>query len=220
MKKLLMISAIAIAMFCFVKTTSAQSMIQTFNYGATVQKYIEVGGGAVGTNANRKVMGFAATLAGNSSAVLMPGGGHTYMGSQQNVVYANTPFSVTYNGNNAALDALPILAQQETTGGTGNGSWDRLQTGISIGQYINNYAESFVTKFISNPDGANTGTWTNQTVSFINAPHNGEVEQDWYFDVALPHASPDFTASQKSQKLSADAGTGYACTIIATYTAI
>lgn len=193
---------------------------QTFNFNCTVQKYIEV-------NPAFLTMGFSINLPPGGYLNLSPWGSvpalpspyHTYMWSNDDAAYANCPFTITYAGNNGALDGLPILARQEVP--TGNG-WDRLQTQIEIWQRTNVVGpdgENHNTIFISNPEGLATGTWTNgPTVTFNNAPHDGEIKQSVYFDAALPHKSPDF-GPNNTWNQSADAGT-YTCQIVATFSAL
>ena len=184
---------------------------QTFNLKVMVQKYIEV-------NPLYKTMSPHITIPGHADDVTVDGGTwdqrYAYLHA-----YANCPFSISFEGHNEAGDLLPILARHETPVGNG---WDRLQTRIHFRYSINidGFADNEVHEinFKSDPNGANTGKWDNKTVTFNNAPHNGEVLMRWNFGAALPHKTP-YWVSRKSWKLSADAGE-YTCTVVVTYTAL
>lgn len=217
MKKLFFFAAIMIAMVCFTQKVNAQA--STFNFNATVEKYIAVHEGTVNvaslnqTKLNPGVTGSEILAAGFPTDA-------NYKSQLGDNVYSNTPFSVTYSGSSLS-SSLPILSRQEGNGGI----VDRLQTAIFITTEINgdnfNYAgfERHNMTFISDPEGAATGTWTNQTCTFVNAPHDGAVRSDFYLSAALPHKTPDFGGLHGIPSRSADAGE-YTCQVIATYAAL
>lgn len=213
MKKLSMILAIAIAMVCFTTTVNAQ-VSATYNFSATVTPFIAV-------NLNTfAVPTVTVDPSVNGDAVLnLPSGYPVYRTQLTSNVYSNTPFTVTFAGSSLGT-SLPILSRQEGNGGI----VDRLKTAISIMTEINgdngNYPgfERNIMSFVSDPatQGAATGTWTNQTCHFYNAPHDGVVRTDFYLSAALPHATPDF-ANAHYTWTSADAG-DYTFQVVATYT--
>jgi len=188
---------------------------QTFRMKVVVEKYIEVNPGYAEVEKKR-------TIPGTGDGT--PTGYPTWAGNLIDAVYANCPFTITYEGTNDAGDPFPILARRETPNGNG---WDRLQTRIHIKNRINEVGadpERHDVAFESGPDGANTGTWSTigycsgSMVQFNNAPHDGEVRIEWFFDGTLPHKSPDFGVDNTWNQ-SADAGE-YSCRLIATYAAI
>ena len=214
MKKSIFVIAIMIAMLFVVQKSNAQTA--TFNFQATVEKYIAVSATQVDVN-----------LAGSwNQTRLNPGtaGSQNLVGFPQwktlltDNVYANCPFSVTYAG---ADGNFPILSRTEING---NGD-DRLQTSIVIRNEINGSWGAYQAgheihdmSFVSDAEGANTGTYTNQSIQFTETPHNGEVRTEIFMSAALPHLSPDF-GNANSWNQSADAGL-YTCKVIATYAAI
>lgn len=205
--------ALAVLMVVVFSGMAMAGVTQTFNLSATVEEYIEV-------NPAYKTMNPSMTMPGHADDVTVDGGywdqRYVYLHA-----YANCPFSIKFEGSNDAGDNLPILARQERPRGNG---WDRLQTrihlrySINIGGYADNEAHEI--NFKSDANGANTGTWDwdNQTVTFNNAPHNGEVLMRWDFGAALPRKTP-YWKSGESWKLSADAGE-YTCTLVVTYAVV
>jgi len=208
-KKLL---GLCLALFLFIGMSFAQQT-QTFNLKTTVQQYVEVNPAYVIVTPGTK------TISGND-LVAVPGF-PDYGWGRTDVAYANCPFSVSYAGSGGGV-AFPILSKSEVPIGNG---YDRLQTRILIKNRINGVWGAHETdferhdmNFLSDPDGADIGTWTNQTVTFANAPHDGEIHVDLFFKGTLPHVSPDF-GTNNTWNQSADAGL-YECQLIATYTAL
>lgn len=211
MKKLLGIGLAVLMVVAFSGMVMAQNT-QTFNLSATVHKYIEVNPSYATVNKHRDVY-----LPYDGTPPGLPG----YAWSRSDVVYANCPFTISYVGSNDAGDNLPILARDEVNG---NG-YDRLQTGIVVRHFINGVLGNPQTgyerqdmDFRSDPDGANTGTWIKQNITFVNTPHDGEVMVRLRFSATPPHASPDWSRDNPWNE-SADAGT-YTCTLVATYAVI
>lgn len=188
--------------------TMAMSDSQVFKFKCTVQKYIEVNPAFATVSRSMTLPGHGP---GNVPVRSVFGG--TYDGA-----YANCPFSVSLAGHNAVDDNLPILARLEVNG---NG-YDRLQTIIQIRYYINLPSgpgwEGYDMDFLSDPEGANTGTWNNQSVSFTNTPHDGEIYIECQFGSSLPHLTPEFGVNNTWNQ-SADHGM-YKCKVIATLTAL
>ena len=198
-------------MVCFVQKVSAQSASTTFNFSATVEKWIAVAEGTVnvGLEGSWNHTKVNPGIAGSQNLVGFP----QWKTRLEDNVYANCPFTVTYSG-------MPILSRTELNG---NGA-DRLQTSIVIRNYINGYYNAELAgferqdmSFVSGPEGANTGTFTNQSLSF-QTPHNGEVITEIFMSAALPHLSPDF-GNANTWNQSADAGL-YTCQVVATYAAL
>jgi hypothetical protein len=220
MKRLIRISAAMIAIGCFfAQSTKAQSASATYNFSATVAKFIAVNqvtnnvASLAQTQVDPAVAGSELLAAGFPAQA-------NYKSQLTDNVYANTPFSVTFSGSSLS-SSLPILSRQEGNGGI----VDRLQTAIFVTTQINgdnaNYPgyERHDMTFISDAEGANTGTYTNQSLTFANAPHDGVVRTDFYLAAALPHKTPDFGGLHGIPSRSADAG-NYTCQIVATYTAL
>ena len=204
-------------MVCSTTSVNAQKSV-TFKFSATVEKYIEVSSCTVNVGEygswNHTILDPA--LVGNATLSGFP----VWKTRLPNNVYANCPFTVSFAGSSIGSD-LPILSRTEINGDI----VDRLQTAIVIRTEINGYWNHYLAghevhdmSFVSNPEGANTGTYTNQSCSFLQAPHNGEVRTEIFLSAALPHKTPDF-ATTKTANQSADAGE-YTAQVIATYVAI
>lgn len=180
---------------------------QEFRFRVNVQKYIEV-------NPNSPVIMFMA-IPGHGSANVP---GLSVHKGDYDALYANHPFTVSFVGDNPANDDLPILAMKEPGAST---RYDRLQTIIRIRYFINLPQttepdwEGYSMKFLSDPEGATSNTWTGQNLTFNNYAHDGEVYMDVGLGAALPHKSPDF-GNPNTWKQSADAGQ-YRCMVTATF---
>ncbi|GAH67675.1 unnamed protein product [marine sediment metagenome] len=207
--------ALAVLMIVVFSGMAMAGVTQTFNLSATVPDYIEVN--PAYATVNKHVL------------VDVPDDGSAppwakWAGNMKDAVYVNCPFTITYVGHNGVDDGLPILARHEIP--TGNG-WDRLQTSIVIKNKINEVGADYERhdmSFLSDPDGAAAGTYSTTgfcsgaTVTFDNAPHDGEVRVEWFFNASLPHKSPDF-GPDNTWNESADAGL-YECQLVATYAVI
>jgi len=202
--------ALAVLMILGLSGMVLAGTTQTFNFSCTVQKHIEVNPACAVINASLTIPGF-----GSGSVPVV-----TEHGGCRDAAYANCPFTVSFVGNNPASDNLPILARLETS--TTN-RYDRLQTIIQIRYYINlpwgtSGWEGHHMDFLSGPDGTTVNTWTGQTLTFVNYPHDGEIYMDWHFGASLPHLSPDFGPDNTWQQ-SADAGL-YTCNVTATFAVV
>jgi len=208
-KKLLVLCS-ALFLFIGMSFVSFGQKTQTFDLSATVQPYVEVNPAYANVS--------------QSMTISLPGDGNVPVFSvvtgNFDVAYANCPFSVSFVGDNPADDNIPILAMEEPGASM---RYDRLQTKIQI-EFVINRTNGQIDKernlmdFLSNPEGANTGAWTNQTVTFVNVPHDGEIYMNRRFGASLPHESPDFGTYLNTWNQSADAGL-YECQLIATYAA-
>jgi len=205
---LMVVGLSAIAMAQPPKTTDTQ----TFNFSATVQKHIEVNPTCTPLSKSRTIFG---------TGTGTPTGYPQWAGRWDDAVYANCPFTISYTGSGGGV-AYPILSRQEIPR---SDRYDRLQTRIHIKNRINGVYGAHDTDFerhdmdfMSGANGAATGAWAGQTLTFNNAPHDGEVQVELFFDATLPHKSPDFGPDNPWNE-SADAGV-YTCTLTATYTAL
>jgi hypothetical protein len=218
MKKLLFILAI---MFATVSYVNAQpgATSQTFQLTATVAKYLAVNPAYLSNDVN-PIGAWNQTIvdpAVNGSNVLP--GWPAWKVQYKDNVYANCPFTVTYTGTGGGAP-LPILSREEVNG---NG-FDRLQTLIIVRNEINGEwpaamgllgHESHDMKFVSDAEGAATGTFTGNSQSFLETPHDGEVNTTVWMSAALPHATPEFGVDNTWNQ-SADAGV-YTCQVRAVY---
>jgi len=192
-----------------------QAVTQTFTMNVTVSKYLEVNSAYVLVSKSRTIPGV-----GDGIPAVYP----TWAGNMLDAVYSNTGFTISYAGNNPATDGFPILAKLEMPRGD---RYDRLQTRIQIKNKINEGGADYERhdmRFDSGPDGASAGTYSvagfnsGSFLTFNNAPHDGELRVEWFFDGTLPHKSPDFGPDNPWNE-SADAGL-YTCTLVATYAVI
>lgn len=195
---------------CFAQTTGNV----TFNLSMTVDKYIEVTPGSLsfdfGTtihNGNREEL---------NSALTGPWG-------EWDLAYANCPFSVTISGNNPVGQNKPRFARAEV-GANAAGGFDVLSTAFQIGILTNG--------IWNNEFGLNYGVRASEfpkTVSFAEAPHNGQVKMKMAAKVNNPGDPNEISAgfpiretvinSLLTNAQSADAGV-YTCTMTVTLAAI
>lgn len=182
---------------------------QQFDFSTTVDPYI-----AVNPNAILTVAIPAITPPQDGS---MPG--VTKEVSQNEVAYANCPFRVDYDGNNAAGDNLPILARAEV-GSHAGGHYDRLLTRLEFHSVVNGAWNSacFGIGNSGHPDIPN-GWFDGRDYAVMNeAPHDGEIGLVLKCGASLPHASPEFGVDNTWDQ-SADAGP-YTCNVVATYSVL
>jgi hypothetical protein len=208
MKKLLMLSAILIAMFCFTAAVSAQNNPVQFNLQMTVNKYIE-------TTPNPITFNYGTTSHSNNAESLDGGG---VAGIQWNIAYANCPFNITFAGSGPGSAAQPRFGRAEV--GTQGVGIDVLNTFYQIHVITNTVVTGI------NGDG-NWGIAAKEfpyTQSISEAPHNGQVALNMYPYVNT--ASRDNVPVRQTlinsgftNDMSADAG-DYTCSMVITLAAL
>ena len=217
MKKLFMLSAILIAMICFVQQTNAQTTATAnLSFGLTVSKYIE-------TTPNVPLLNFGAT----SQRQFDPNRESLAASSPLwNLAYSNTGFTATISGNNLKGEGKPRFARAEV-GTHAGGGWDVLPTSWSIFFTTNGERDAIGGLSYNNPQApANRVEAQAFPISkdYLETPHNGQIAMDLSVYVncgaestvplRMTLINPAFTNDQ-----SADAG-DYACTMLVTLTAL
>lgn len=215
MRKALTIGLVVALVAVFAGMAMAQPFSQTFTFTTEVEKYIEVGGDQTLAIPNPVIPG------GGVAVPIAPPAAHILYGGGNEIAYANCPFKVLLEGGNDVDDHLPILARLEVGGvyihtPPPTPRYDRLITSIGWQPMYDSGWDGAIS-FVSDPDGAATGTWTHNPLS-LPVPHDGEVGVILYLGAALPHNTPEFGVDNTWNE-SADAGE-YKCYVKATYTAL